>query len=205
MQQKEGEKMQRVWTKLLVVGLVMGLASAAYSVTYQAQTTADNIKYWVGVTSLGSSDDSDVYRVDVSITPVQPNTPWPGYGLNWVQVKVSSAPNTNQVQDDTVIPIALPSGWSEETGEDSYFAEFSGPRIELVANTPITLSYRLTIPVGRLIVPYWPKHWSIEANYTNPANKQLQHSLDLVIPEPATLLLFGMGLAVPLGLLRRKI
>lgn len=204
--------MQRVWTKLLVVGLVMGLASAAYSVTYQAQTTADNIVYWVGVTSLGSSSDGrDVYKVDVSITPVQPDTKWSGYGLNWVQVKVSDKPQANDVQvsDDTVVPVALPGGWSEQQGQDSYFAEFSGSWIKLEANKPITLSYKLKVPKASFKTDEWP----IQANYTpkdaqgNDLSGQIQHSLTLyptVIPEPATLLLFGAGLAVPLGLLRRK-
>jgi hypothetical protein len=194
----------------LVVGLT--LASTVHAATYVYSGPDDGdfpgVKYQITVTDLGSNK----YSVGVTISKTTlTSSAW----LDEFSLKVSSGLSAS------VSNVTKPSGWSQDTW-DAFFVRFKSQNpgnydftdIDIYSSS-VSFSYELT--TGSLILP--PNKWSIKATYlTEKPNKpgkynQTGVSFEVtpqfqpeggVIPEPATLILFGMGLVAPLAARWRK-
>lgn len=206
--------MQKVWTKLLVVAAIVLMGATAQAVTYQYTGPDDGdfpgVTYEVTVKEAATK----VYDVFVQLnTSGVMGSTW----LDAFALKVSAG-NTASVSN-VVLPAA---GWST-SWFDAWFTVFSSgsagqkDATDIATGGTFSLSYTLTLSgQSEPLVPS-SGPWSIKATYLTPKPNHpgnynqtgvsfelMPDLVDGVIPEPATLLLFGMGLAAPLGLLRRK-
>lgn len=212
--------MHRNWSKFLAVVLVVAALSSAEAVTFTGTDTYMGIQYTATVVGLGNSS----YDVNVTIDTTG-YTGTKNAWLDWFKLKVSPQ------NPSSVTVSSKPAEWECEWGYVSaggsvdFFSKSVGPPgaspdssdilIPLSGTRPIiTFSYRVNLSGTSLKMDEWPyqARYLLFKKYDKKGNPEYAQTIvsrsilpqGRVIPEPATLLLFGMGLAVPLGLLRRK-
>lgn len=208
------------WAKFLAVAFVVAAFSSAEAVTFTGTDTYMGIQYTAEVVWLGNSS----YDVNVTIDTTG-YTGSENAWLDWFKLKVSPQ------NPSSVTVSSKPANWScawlypGAGGSVDFLSASYGPPdttpedsdipIPLSGTRPIiTFSYQVNLSGTSLKMDEWPyqARYLLFKKYDSegkPEYAQTIVSRSLVpqggvIPEPATLMLFGMGLAAPLGLLRRK-
>ncbi|GIV20666.1 MAG: hypothetical protein KatS3mg023_2417 [Armatimonadota bacterium] len=199
-----------VFTMTWVIGMV--LFSTAHAVTFTDVDTY-GIQYSASVTPVSGN----LYDVSVTINTTG-YTGTQNAWLDWFNLKVSPQ------NPASVSNLSLPTGWSHastspQAGKVQFESttvnappESSDIAIPVVGTKPVvTLSYRVDLTGTSLKMDVWPYQARYLFATSNPRNPYTQTIVSrqlrpqgAVIPEPMTLLLFGMGLAVPLIAHRRK-
>lgn len=202
------------WTLAVGVLVLMGAAARVQALTF-TDTDHLGIFYSATVTSLGGN----LYSVSVTIN-TSGYTGTQNAWLDWFKLKVSPQNPTN------VTNVIMPSGWSVQWGYsgaggsvDLLSASYGPPGatpdltdIAIPVSGPrptISLSYQVDLTGTSLKLDEWPyqaRYLFAESGqeYTQTiVSRELTPQGD-VIPEPTTLVLFGMGLAAPLVVRWRK-
>lgn len=193
-------------TAFLLAGVVLGTARA---VTF-VDTDAMGIQYTATVTPFSGS----LYDVSVTIN-TSGYTGAQNAWLDWFNLKVSPQ------NPASVTNLSIPASWSyagSQAGKVEFQSasigappEGSDIAIPVGGGPVVNLSYRVDLNGTSLKTDLWPyqaRYLFATGNPNNPytqtiVSRNLQPQ-GTVIPEPATLLLFGMGLAAPLVARRRK-
>lgn len=193
-------------TAFLLAGVML---STARAVTF-VDTDGMGIQYTATVTPVSGS----LYDVFVTIQTSGYTGSQKAY-LDWFNLKVSPQ------NPASVSNVSTPVGWSY-TGSQAGKVEFQSTVINEppessdivipVGGGPVVnLSYRVNLSGTSLKTDVWPyqARYLFETGKRNNPYTQTIVSRSLqpqgtVIPEPATLLLFGVGLAAPLVARRRR-
>lgn len=201
----------RRWTTLAIACLL----ALVTLTTARAVTFSDTDPMGIQYTATVSLFSGNVYDVAVTINTTG-YTGTQNAWLDWFNLKISPQ---NPAE---VTILSLPTGWrhtdswagkvqldSTVIGEPPDASDIAVP----VAGTKpvVTFSYRVDLTGTSLKTDEWPyqaRYLFETGNSRNPYTQTIvsreMRPQGSVIPEPATLLLFGMGLAAPLVARRRR-
>lgn len=197
------------------VPMMVCLACTVLFSTARAVTFTDVDTYGIQYSASVTPVSGNLYDVSVTIKTTG-YTGTQDAWLDWFSLKVSPQ------NPASVSNLSLPTGWSHvgnQAGKVRFESatvdappESSDIAIPVLGTKPVvTFSYRVDLTGTNLKTDEWPyqARYLFEKNNPNHPYTQTIVSRSLspqggVIPEPTTLLLFSMGLAIPLVARRRK-